>query len=121
MSRPIPRKPVPALDLDTLDHDRWSLSEQAPAHFSLLVFYRGLHCPICKPYLRTFDRQVAEFAERGVAAIAISTDDEARARQTRQEWDLADLTVGYALPIETAREWGAVCVNQSGKNIHRCR
>ena len=41
-----PRQPVPALDVDTLNGS-WSLAAQNPENFTMAVFYRGLHCPIC--------------------------------------------------------------------------
>jgi len=49
-----PRQPVPALEIDTVSGARWSLAEQNPERFMMLVFYRGLHCPICRKY--TSDR-----------------------------------------------------------------
>ena len=46
----IPRQSVPALQIDTLDHGAFNLAKDAPQHFTLVVFYRGLHCPICLKY-----------------------------------------------------------------------
>ena len=34
--------------------------------WQLVVVYRGLHCPICKTYLKTLDGLVADFNEAGV-------------------------------------------------------
>ena len=70
MSRLVPRQPVPDLALPSVDGDTWRLGERAPEHFSMLVFYRGLHCPICKAYLRDLDRRVGDFAARGGLARA---------------------------------------------------
>ena len=44
-----PRQPVPALEVDTLDGP-WSLADQSSENFTMVVFYRGLHCPICSRY-----------------------------------------------------------------------
>ena len=41
----VPRKPVPSLEFDTLGGGRWSLEAQVPRLFTMIVFYRGLHCP----------------------------------------------------------------------------
>jgi peroxiredoxin len=30
----------------------WELSEQKPENFTLIVFYRGAHCPICRKQLQ---------------------------------------------------------------------
>ena len=40
-----------ALRVPTLDHGSFTLSEDAAPNFTLVVFYRSLHCPICLKYL----------------------------------------------------------------------
>jgi hypothetical protein len=45
MTHLMPRQPVPALTVSLLNGDAWTLAEQKPEHFTLMVFYRGLHCP----------------------------------------------------------------------------
>ena len=102
----VPRQAVPALSVPTLDHSTWTLSEQSPENFTLVVFYRGLHCPICGNYLRDLDRKLGDFAERGVNVVVLSSDEEARARQAKEDWKLDNLTVGYGLDLDTARAWG---------------
>ena len=46
-----PREAVPALEVETLNGS-WSLADQNPENFTMVVFYRGLHCPICSKYGR---------------------------------------------------------------------
>lgn len=41
-----PRQPVPALMVSLADGGSFDLGAETPAQFSLVVFYRGLHCPI---------------------------------------------------------------------------
>jgi hypothetical protein len=41
-----------------------------------------------------------------VDVIALSSDSRERAEKTRAEWHLDNLTLGYGLPIEEARQWG---------------
>ncbi len=101
-----PRQPAPALDIATVDGDRWRLADAAPEKFSMIYFYRGYHCPVCKVQLRQLDRQLDEFAARGVEVIAVSGDGEERARKSRDEWGLERLRVGYGQSIESMREWG---------------
>jgi peroxiredoxin len=101
-----PRKPVPALEFDTLGGGRWSLEAQAPKHFSMVVFYRGLHCPVCRRYTSELNGMVGELDARGVSTVIVSTDDENRASQAKSQWGLPNLTVGFGVPIEKAREWG---------------
>ena len=68
----MPRQPVPALRVPTVAHGNFDLAEDAPQAFSLVVFYRGLHCPICAKYLIELGTYAEEFAARGVATIAVS-------------------------------------------------
>lgn len=106
MSRLIPRQPVPALEVPTVGGGLWSLAARTPRNFSMIVFYRGLHCPICAGYIRDLDRRQGEFAQRGVEAVVISSDVEERAHRAREEWGIEAVPVGYGLAIDKAREWG---------------
>lgn len=106
MTRLMPREPVPSLTVATVGGGRWTLNQPAPANFTMLVFYRGLHCPICGTYLKELDGLVGAFAERGVAAVAISSDDAERAATARDKWKLEHLPVGYGLSLDDADRWG---------------
>ena len=76
----MPRLPVPELRVPTLAHGDYLLTSEAPGNFSLVVFYRGLHCPICLKYLLELARLLPEFDQRGVKVIAISSDTRERAQ-----------------------------------------
>nr|WP_299339213.1 peroxiredoxin-like family protein [Allomuricauda sp.] len=105
MNRPTPKQTAPDLSFPLLNGNPWKLAEQTPEQFTLLVFYRGLHCPICKKYLQQLQELLPEFDERGVNVVAVSMDTEKRARLSRQKWELPNLTLGYNLGEEAAREW----------------
>ncbi|MEE9157571.1 MAG: redoxin domain-containing protein, partial [Gammaproteobacteria bacterium] len=90
-----PRTKTPDLELDTLESGKWRLSDQSPENFTMIVAYRGLHCPICRPYLSELDRNLEEFQKRGVEVIAVSTDTLERAAQTKDEWKLRNLRIAY--------------------------
>lgn len=101
---PKPRTPAPALDVETVGGDRWSLSDQDG--WTMIEFYRGMHCPGCQAYLRQMDREVDNFREIGVELIAVSGDDRELAEQTQREWQIEKLTIGYGVTLETMQEWG---------------
>ena len=102
----IPREKTPALKVDTLSHGQFDLSADNAEHFTLVTFYRGLHCPICANYLKELERLTPEFAERGVTTIAISSDEEERAREMAEKIGASNLRVGYGLSLSVAKEWG---------------
>jgi peroxiredoxin len=109
-----PRQPVPPLEVGTLDDRSWKLADRKPDSFTMVVFYRGLHCPQCHRYLKGLADQLGAFEQRGVEVIAISTDERERAEQARRQWELAGLEVGYGLSLEQARAWGLYISNSRG-------
>jgi len=111
MAHLMPRQPAPALTVDLLDGGVWTLADQQPEHFTLIIFYRGYHCPMCKAQLRDLDRNLEGFAALGVDVIAISSNPRELAQQTVDDWKLANLTVGYGLSLDKAREWGLYISN----------
>ena len=111
----VPRQKVPALAVETLDGAGFDLSRRAPERLTLVCFYRGLHCPICATYLKELEKQVPALKERGVEAIAISSDTADRARQMAGKVGAAQLQMGYGLPLEVARAWGLFISTSRGK------
>jgi peroxiredoxin len=101
-----PRQPVPPLNVNLAGGGLFDLRSERPKHFNLLLFYRGLHCPICKTQLRELESKLDEFDKRGVAVVAVSSDSKQRAMQTRETWELARLRIGYGLDLAAARSWG---------------
>lgn len=111
----IPRAPVPALRVDTVTTGPYDLAKEMPANFSLLVFYRGLHCPICAKYLLELERLVPEFARRGVNVLALSSDTRERAAAMAEKIAARTLRIGYGLPLPVARAWGLYVSASRGK------
>lgn len=100
-----PRQPAPALEVKTLDGGTFRLGDANPENFSMVVVYRGLHCPVCKNYLGEIEAKLPEFQRRGVDVVAISADSRERAEKSKAEWGLKSLRVGYDLPLAAARDW----------------
>ncbi|WP_350335149.1 peroxiredoxin-like family protein [Coralliovum pocilloporae] len=110
----IPRQQVPGLNVSLASGGTWSLADQTPENFTMVVFYRGLHCPICKNQLLDLQKKLPEFAKRGVQVVAISSDGAERAEQTKSEWGLNELDLGYGIDMATARQWGLYVSNGIG-------
>jgi peroxiredoxin len=97
---------VPELEVKTLDGKLWKLSERKPQNLTMVVFYRGWFCPICRSYLAELERLLEDFTKLGVEAIAISGDSQAAAQKSIQEWGIQNLIIGYEASIDLFRRWG---------------
>lgn len=102
----MPRSPVPVLQVPTLAHGPFTLADDAAPNFTLVVFYRGLHCPICLKYLLELGRLQPEFDKRGVKVIAMSSDGQERAQTMADKVGAPGLRMGYGLGLASARAWG---------------
>jgi peroxiredoxin len=111
----MPRVAVPTLDLPLTTGGRFTLGAAPAAAFDLLVFYRGLHCPICTKYLLELERLEPEFQKRGVQVIAISSDGEDRARQMAEKVKATGVKYAYGLDLTSARRWGLYISTSRGK------
>jgi peroxiredoxin len=101
-----PTKAVPETELQVLGGQPFRISAAKPDTFTMLVFYRGFHCPICKSWLGDLDKRLSDFSGLGVDVVAASCDDETRALKARSDWNLQNLPIAYGLGIPAARQWG---------------
>ena len=111
----MPRYPVPALNVALTTGGRYVLGAAPGEKFDLVVFYRGLHCPICAKYLLELERLAAEFASRGVQVVAISTDTAERGQEMADKVKASGVRFGYGLSLRSAREWGLYISTSRGK------
>lgn len=101
-----PREKTPEIEISLVNDTNWTLSEQNPKNFTLIVFYRGKHCPVCKKQLEELQKNIDKFTERGVNVIAISANTKELAKETHKEWEIEDLPLGYNFTVDEARKWG---------------
>jgi len=105
MKNLIPRQEVPELIVDTVNGMTWNLRDHQPENFTMVVFYRGLHCPVCKSYLEELNSKIEQFRDKGVNVICISANTKTLAEETTTKWDIDKLTIGFDFSIENARKW----------------
>lgn len=110
-----PRQPVPALSVPLTNNDRFVLAAQPADKFDLIVFYRGLHCPICAKYLTELEALLPEFNKRGVQVIAVSSDNAERAQAMAEKIKATHLRIGHDLSLSSARQWGLYISASKGK------
>ena len=101
-----PDTQAPGLKLPLVGGGTFELNAEKPENFTMLVFYRGYHCPVCKAYLQKLDGLVKQYEDAGFAVIAISMNDEALATRTVEEWGLKNTTVAHSLSGAGASNWG---------------
>lgn len=106
MSHVLPTTQAPALAVDIVNSARWDLGEQSPGAFTMIVFYRGYHCPKCKDQLVDLQSKLSTFNDLGVNIVALSMDTKDVAETTYDEWGIKDIPLGYGLDEATARVWG---------------
>ena len=57
----VPGELTPSLSLNTIVDNQWSLEDNLNKTKTMIVFYRGLHCPICSDFLKTIDNQLSDY------------------------------------------------------------
>ncbi|EPR76700.1 hypothetical protein ADILRU_0939 [Leifsonia rubra CMS 76R] len=106
----LPKTTVPDFSLPLVQGgttDNLALGTGADGRFTLIVFYRGLHCPVCRRQLRELDENIDELCEAGVGrVVAVSMDTLKRATISVDNWEIARLPVAHGLTEEAARQWG---------------
>ena len=101
-----PRTRPPELKLPLLSGSTFDASSRSPESFTIIVFYRGKHCPICKTYLTEIEGSLDKVEEVGAELVAVSMDDESRARASAEEWGLSRVEIAYGMTEQMARDWG---------------
>jgi peroxiredoxin len=105
-ARLMPGAPVPPLRVGTVGGPCWRLCDQKPKNFTLVLFYRGLHCGACRQQLKEVEEKVEAFRALGVRVIAVSADSRDRAEATAVRWGIDQLTLCWGLTLDQARAWG---------------
>ncbi len=111
----MPREPVPALAVALVGAGRFVLGAQPAERFDVVVFYRGLHCPICAKYLAELETLIPEFSQRGVQVVAVSSDGAERAQTMADKIKATQLRIGHGLSLASARQWGLYISTSRGK------
>jgi len=78
----------------------------SPEKFTIIIAYRGLHCPKCKEQLKNIDPMIPDLKSKGYNLVAVSMDGEDRAKKAVEEWGLKNISVAYDMGLLKAKEWG---------------
>jgi peroxiredoxin len=102
----MPNQIAPGLDLPLAGGGRVILADQQPERFTMLVFNRGLHCPVCRAQLSELDRRIEELNTRGIEVVSVSGESAERAETMRAEWRIQNVPLAYELSEAQMRAWG---------------
>jgi peroxiredoxin len=101
-----PTQPAPDLTVPLLHGGIYRLTDQRPDALTMVVFFRGLHCPVCRAQLSELERRLDELEERGIEVIAVSGETRERTTALAHEWKLERLPLAYGLTEDQMRAWG---------------
>lgn len=101
-----PREQAPELALPLVGGGTFRLADRRPQRFTMVVFNRGLHCPVCQAQLRELDRRLEDLTERGIEVVSVSGEDAERATRMRDEWRIERVPLAYGLTEAQMRTWG---------------
>lgn len=101
-----PDTQAPDLKLPLVGGGTFDLSQEKPETFTMVLFYRGYHCPVCKNYLGGLKAALKDFEAAGFTVVVASMNSEELAQKAVDDWDLGDMRVGHSLTVEQAKDWG---------------
>ena len=101
-----PGEKAPNLSFKTLNGSTLSLHDNLSNEMNIVIFYRGLHCPICKEYLVSIQNQLDDYSDANASVTVVSMDSEEKAKKTQLDWGLDKLNIGYGLSLDDAKNWG---------------
>lgn len=101
-----PDTQAPDLKLPLVGGGTFDLATETPENFTMVLFYRGYHCPVCKGYLGGLVDLLKDYEAAGFSVVAASMNGEELAQKTVDEWNLGDLRVAHSVTVEQAKDWG---------------
>lgn len=102
--KPSVGQPLPELNIKLVDGS--TVTVGAPTdHYTLLVVYRGKHCPRCKRYLNKLESMLPQWQEAGMKVVTLSADTQERATADVEEFGWT-FPVGYDLSEDDMRRLG---------------
>jgi peroxiredoxin len=101
-----PRRPAPDLTVPLLSGGTYRLAVRHPDGYTMVVFFRGLHYPVCRAQLSELNRRLDGIRHQDIEVIAVSAETRARTEQLASEWKLDRLPLAYGFTEEQMRSWG---------------
>jgi len=101
-----PGAQAPDLKLPLVGGGTFDLAGEKPDNFTMVLFYRGFHCPVCKGYLAGLVSLLGDYEAAGFSVVAASMNGQDLAEKAANEWELGKLRVAHSVTVEDAKNWG---------------
>ena len=95
---------IPDIYFSLINGNSIRLSEET-SNWTLLIVYRGLHCPICRGYAAKFENKLPKLQDINTRLIIISADPGDKAAKFAEKLNLKS-KIGYGLTIDQMRKLG---------------
>lgn len=113
-----PDAPAPELKLPLVGGGEFDLAAENPENFTMVLFYRGYHCPVCKNYLGGLVASLKDYEAAGFSVVVASMNGEELAQKSVDEWELGDLRVAHSLSVDQAKDWG-LWISKAFKDVEQ--
>ncbi len=103
-NKPAVGQALPELNIKLVDGTTVTVGTPSE-QYTLLVVYRGKHCPRCKRYLNKLESMLPDWHAAGMRVVTLSADTQERATADVKEFGWT-FPVGYDLSEEDMRRLG---------------
>jgi peroxiredoxin len=96
---------APELSFSLLSGETYDISQRNPKNYTIVIFYRGAHCPLCMNHIKEIEAHYQEALAAGFDIVLVSMDTKEKAEVSTM--DIAkSVPIGYGISEATARSWG---------------
>jgi peroxiredoxin len=95
---------APDLCVELADGRSYRLDAAQAERFTMVVFFRGYFCNVCKEYLPSIQEHAPALSRLGVSLVLVSCDSRERSEWIQDEWGIS-LPLGHTLDLATAQAW----------------
>jgi peroxiredoxin len=96
---------APDLTFRLLSGETFTLRDRNPKNYTIVVFYRGAHCPLCMNHIQEIKDNYQTALNAGFEIVIVSMDPKDKAQASTKDIALT-VPVGYGLTEAMARSWG---------------
>ncbi len=64
----LPKQQTPDFQVPLVSSSTFDLTDAMPESFTMIVVYRGYHCPVCKSYTGELNANLDTFAKQGATS-----------------------------------------------------